>query len=453
MNSTDSDHAGLYRELRQALGEMQVVDAHEHLPSEEQWIAQASDLQSPLLSALGYAVDDLVCAGMPEVALSTEMSLTEAWEQIRPFWPFVRNMGPGSLCRRALTLFCGVDDLTDATLPIIQEKLAGLRKPGIYRRLFEDYHITVCLNTLPSTVAPLSEFFAPLVFTTPLALVQKRSDIHSLEQAADQPIYSLRTYLQALDTLLERRARSGFVGLKWHTLAYLRDIHYPLADAHSAEVCLDRILRMPAQGGAASDTPVGFDEMRPFQNLIQHHLIRRAIDLDWPVQIHTGIFGGSRGAQITHAKPTHLVDLFLRYPQARFDLLHASYPYTGELTALAKLFSNVYINTAWFELLSPGFARQYLREWIRSVPLNKIFAFGADQFSPLLSCAYAETVRDNLSEALAAEVADGTMSQQQALHAAARLLRENAWEYFRLEERWANRQESTAETQIARSPW
>ncbi len=436
MNGNNSDHTGLYSELRQALGEMQVVDAHDHLSSEEQWIAQETGLRS---SFLGYCVDDLVCAGMPKDALSREMSLTQAWEQIRPFWPFVWNMGPGSLCRRSLSLFCGVDDLTDTTLPVIEERLAELRKPGIYRQLFEDYHITVCVNALPSTVAPLSEFFAPLVWTTPLALVQKGSDVRSLEQAVDQPIYSLRTYLQAVDALLEQRVGSGFVGLKWHTLAYLRDIHYPLADPHTAEVCLDYILRMPAQGGFASDTPVGFDEMRPFQNFIQHHLVKRAIDLDWPVQIHTGIFGLSHGAQISHANPTHLVDLFLRYPQARFDLLHASYPYMGELTALAKLFPNVYITTSWFELLSPGFARQYLREWIRSVPLNKVFAFGADQGGPLLSCAYAELVRDNVAEALAAEVAEGTMSQEQALHAAARLLRENAWEYFRLEDRWANR--------------
>jgi hypothetical protein len=288
-------------------------------------------------------------------------------------------------------------------------------------------------------MAPQSEFFAPLVFTTPLVLIQSRSDVHSLQEAAGQPVYSLQTYLQALDALLEQRESSGFVGLKWHTLAYLRDIHYPIADAHRAEACLDRIFRMPARGGIASDTPVGFDEMRPFQDFVQNHLIRRAIDLDWPIQIHTGIFGASRGAQITHAKPTHLVDLFLRYPMARFDLLHASYPYMGELTALVKLFSNVYINTAWFELSSPGFAKQYLREWIRSVPLNKVFAFGADQFDPRLSCAYAELVRDNLAEALAAEVTDGTMSEQQALHAAARLLRENAWEYFRLEDRWASR--------------
>ena len=439
MNRAKSGYGELYKALRQAVGEMQLVDAHDHLESEEHWIAQAGDPQSWFRSTLGYALDDLMCAGMPEQALSPDLSLEEAWEQIQPYWPYVRNMGPGSLCRRALTTFCGVDDITDTTLPVIQERLADLRKPGIYRRLFEGYNITVCVNARPLTVTPLSEFFAPLVWTTPLVLVQKRSDVHSLEEAVDQPIYSLQTYLQALDTLLEQRERSGFVGLKWHTLAYLRDIHYPIADAHRAEACLDRIFRMPARGGPGSDTPVGFDEMRPFQDFVQNHLVQRAIDLDWPVQIHTGIFGVSRGAQITHAKPTHLVDLFLRYPQARFDLLHASYPYMGELTALVKLFPQVYINTSWFELLSPGLAKQYLREWIRSVPLNKVFAFGADQFCPLLSCVYAETVRDNLAEALAAEVVEENMSEAHALDLAARMLRENAWEYFRLQDRWANR--------------
>ena len=66
-------------------------------------------------------------------------------------------------------------------------------------------------------------------------------------------------------------------------------------------------------------------------------------------------------------------------------------------------------------------------------------AFGADQMNVLLSCAYVEQVRDNLAEVLAVEVAEGALSQRQALDAAARLLKENAWEYFRLGERWASR--------------
>jgi hypothetical protein len=259
-------------------------------------------------------------------------------------------------------MFCGVKDLTDSTIPIVREKYANLREPGTYRRLLDEYNIAVCLNVhMPFEEDPAPQYFAPLLYTAMCVLVQKRSDIHNLERATNKDIYSLKTYLQALDALLEQKLRSGYVGIKWHLLAYLRDIHYPIEDAHSAEKCLDRILRMPAQGGLASDRAVGFDEMRPFQNFVQHHLVQRAIELDWPVQIHTGILGGSYGAQITHTNPTHLVDLFLRYPQARFDLLHASYPYMRELTALAKLFPNVYINTAWFELLSPRAAKQYLQ--------------------------------------------------------------------------------------------
>ena len=94
------------------------------------------------------------------------------------------------------------------------------------------------------------------------------------------------------------------------------------------------------------------------------------------------------------------MDLFLQYPQARFDLLHAGYPYMRELVALVKLFPNVYINMAWFDLLSPIAAKNYLLEWISSVPTNKIFAFGGDQKTVLHACVNAEQIRGNVSEAL-----------------------------------------------------
>jgi hypothetical protein len=229
------------------------------------------------------------------------------------------------------------------------------------------------------------------------------------------------------------------VGIKWHKLAYLREIRYPPADSGDAERCLDRIFRMPAGGGTASNTAVGFDEMRPFQDFIQHHLVRRSIDLDLAIQVHTGTLGGSHGAQISHTNPTHLVDLFLQYPRARFDLLHAGYPYMRELTALIKLFPNVFINLAWFDVLSPRASDQYLREWITSVPTNKILACGGDQKNILHACAGSLSARDNVSLAVAAEVNEGSLSEEEALQTAKDLLRENAWQYFKLEDRWALR--------------
>jgi predicted TIM-barrel fold metal-dependent hydrolase len=444
MENNSRDHSSLAQGLRQRIGEIGLVDAHEHLLTEEQWLANKSGYWD-LLNYVGYSAYDMVSAGMPTKALDPALSQAETWEYMRPFWPHVRNMGPGILCRRALAMFAGVQDLNDEAMPAIQKSLAALRQPGAFGRLMAQYGIEVCVNISPLTPAQtygdqaIPAYFAPLLFTTPLAWVQKRSDIARLEEATGCTIYSLKTYLGAVETLLERQRQRGFVGIKWHTLAYVRDIHYPLPDENAAARGLDRILRMPAEGGHGAETPVGFDEMRPFQDLVQHYLVQYASEVGWPVQIHTGIFGRSYGAQVSHANPTHLVDLFLRYPKVRFDILHASYPYMRELTALVKMFANVRINTAWLDILAPRAAKQYLREWTSSVPINKIHAFAADQGSILSSCAYAEMVRDNLAEVLAGEVADGSLSEDEAMHIAARWLHDNAWEFFGLQERWGNR--------------
>jgi predicted TIM-barrel fold metal-dependent hydrolase len=448
VHKANSKRSDLYQRLRQELGAIPLVDAHEHILSEEQWLIP--DPRAPVrygragdfTMLLGYVHGDLVSAGMSKDALVPGMNSSEKWEQIRPYWRYVRHMGGGSLCRRALAIFCSVDDLDDATIPAIEERLATLNRPGIYRRLFKgEYNVATCV-TVSSRAEPMSktsrQFFAPLLYTSDLAMVHSRSDIHRLERATNQDIYSLKTYLNAVDSVLERAWQNGFVGIKWHRLAYLRDIRYPLEGTSGAERCLNRILRRPARGGIGSDVPVGFEEMCPFQNYVQHYLVQKAIELNWPVQIHTGIQGGSHGAQISHTNPTHLVDLFLQYPQARFDLLHASYPYMRELTALVKLFPNVYINTSWFDLLSPWAARAYLREWISSVPFNKIL-LGGDQFNVLLVCAYAEMLRDHLAEVLTAEVDAKNLSEDQALDIASHLMRHNAWEYFDLQDRWAKR--------------
>ena len=78
-------------------------------------------------------------------------------------------------------------------------------------------------------------------------------------------------------------------------------------------------------------------------------------------------------------------------------------------------------------------------DWITSITTNKVFAFGGDQKSPFLVCASAELVRDNLAEALAVLVARGEMAEAHAVDIARWLLHDNAWNYFQLEDRWANR--------------
>jgi uncharacterized protein len=215
-------------------------------------------------------------------------------------------------------------------------------------------------------------------------------------------------------------------------------MEYDIDSPYDAAKCFDRILQMPARGGTGSSISVGFNEMRPFQNIVQNHIIKRSIDFDIPVQIHAATLGGSYGGPL-NGNPKSRIQLFLRYPQARFDILHAGFPWVRELGAIVHLFPNVYLNMSWFDLLSPQSYKQFLKDWLTSIPLNKIFAHGADQFNVLLSSACAERVRGFVAEVLSELIDEGIMTEKDAVFAANCILRKNAWNYWKLEERWMDK--------------
>ena len=70
-------------------------------------------------------------------------------------------------------------------------------------------------------------------------------------------------------------------------------------------------------------------------------------------------------------------NLFFLYPRVKFDLFHISYPYQGELSVLAKLFPNVYVDFCWAHIVSPSVSRRTLHEFLEMVPVNKILASAA----------------------------------------------------------------------------
>lgn len=432
--------SAVFGRLRQALGELKLVDAHEHLLPEANWLKR----QPEFGTLIAYARSDLINAGMPLSAWpnwSHVLSdVEQTWKLIAPYWPRVKHMGAGQLTRKALQLFFGVNDLCPSSMSVIRDGLQRISTPGVYERLMSQHNIEVVANVMPPDdllQQTTPKLFAPLLDTSEYAAIQARTDVDKVSQQSDVNIYSLDTYLRALDTILEQSLTKGIVGIKWQKLAWLRDQKYDFPDKTAADRALSSILaKRPALGSENAEVTVGFEEMRPFQDVVQHHLVRWAMEHDLVVQIHTGFPGISFGGDISYTNPTHLTNLFLQYPKARFDLLHASYPYMAEATALTKMFPNVYITAAWLDELSPQGGRRYLREWLTSVATNKILAFGGDQFNPLLTCACAELMRDKVARGLTREVLQGTMSEDEALTVGTCYLRENTWNYFKLDNRW-----------------
>jgi hypothetical protein len=442
----DSD---LYKSLSQELAKISLVDAHNHLPKEETWLAAKDDFTT----LLGYASTDLVNAGMPLDALPQAVdprmkasygyevkntkSSAEKWEIIKQYWPYVRNIGSADVTRVTLKMLFDCDDFDDANIAKIEDEMKTYKKPGAYNKLIREksnIH-TVCNVAMTMEEAPATEILAPQLYTDTYAAIQKRKDIYLLEQQSGEDIYSLETYVKALDIVIDQAVKEGLVGFKWHIFPYLRRPDFEIDDPFAAAKCLDRIFKLPARGGAGSDVAVGVGEMLPFHNYIQNHIVQRAIELDIPVQIHTGTLGLCYGGPINNGDPSILMDLFIRYPQARFNVLHTGFPYTRVMGAIAHIFPNVYINASWLDILSPQSYKQFMKDWLTGIPWNKIIAYGADQFSVFLLPACAQRVRNLLAEALAELVAEGYMTEEDAVFAADCVLRKNAMDHWQLNKR------------------
>jgi hypothetical protein len=141
----------------------------------------------------------------------------------------------------------------------------------------------------------------------------------------------------------------------------------------------------------------------------------------------------------------------MEYPNARFVLMHIAYPYSDELIALAKHFGNVSVDLCWAWALNPFATKDFVRHFLHTVPLNKLFAFGDDATTPSMAYAYAVQMRRWLTRAFEEEVADDFMTTQQAIDAATRLLRGNQLAYFDIEGR--QRAVRDATFTYERHPW
>jgi predicted TIM-barrel fold metal-dependent hydrolase len=102
------------------------------------------------------------------------------------------------------------------------------------------------------------------------------------------------------------------------------------------------------------------------------------------------------------------------------------------LSALAKNYANVYIDMCWAHIISPEASIRAMVEWIDSVPLDKISAFGADYSFIDAVYGHQELARDNVSRALAIKVAQGLFDVDKACEIARLWFYDNPLRIFQL---------------------
>jgi predicted TIM-barrel fold metal-dependent hydrolase len=237
-----------------------------------------------------------------------------------------------------------------------------------------------------------------------------------------------------LRTLFDRYAPWSIAVKSQH--AYDRSLRWQKRTDVEAEQALSACLK---QGDAVApelrDCLGDWAMARVAQLAAEHNL---------PIKLHTGYHAGWATMPLQDIWPGHLCELLKTFPDTRFVLMHAGYPFGEDLIAIAKHYPNVWIDLCWAWAINPRFTQQFLRHCLRAVPLNKLFGFGGDTFWPTMSLAFSRQARHWFTQTLEQELADGDLTEIQGMQIATALLHDNAMACFDVSRRIQSMSQTTA---------
>jgi predicted TIM-barrel fold metal-dependent hydrolase len=390
-------------------------------------------------SLLGYADADLVTAAGARPDVADDAARIAQW------WPKMRTTGYG----RAVTLVCqelfgleycpeNFEALSEALKAAIEGKSPAevhdhfVREKSNTRWVLNDafYYAN---DPTPQAGDAFPDYYCIAWRMDELFAMVGAAPIGALETATGVSITNLDRLVEAMNTTITKLKESARLGALKIGMAYSRDLLVGDPTRHEAEAAFNRIRGRKTfyDGIQQENGAVSAAEARPLADYLFHRLIERANDDDIPVQIHTGYLAGNWGS-LNGTNVSLLIPIFDKYRRVRFDIFHASWPWTSELGAIAKNYPNVYPDLCWAWAMNPAQTERALSEWLDAVPFNKIFSYGADTGYPWCDVGYALQARIGIARVLEQKVESGDFSDRTAEEVAEAVMLRNGEEFFGL---------------------
>lgn len=434
------------KSLREYLKGIRIVDTHEHLDTEEEFIREPTDFGRLFLH---YANSDLLSAGCPPKDITRlqndrDLSPTEKWRLIAPYWQYMRGTGYGRCLEIVIRDLYGLEGLSAETVEVLSEKMNRARRSGYYREMFDRAGIAVALwhrldrlSTIPRMWTPdydRSLFIQDLLSPYLSLDRQKLSGLHDYmleewHQGWGREILCLDDYLGAIEERFFSYA-SQASALKI-PVAYFRPLVFADRSRGEIEPLFNQLLN---SGWERNSSLPSLEQLRGIQDYLVHFSIQQCAKYDLTVKFHTGLQEGNANT-IRNSRASLLSNLFFKYPRVRFDIYHISYPYQEELVTLVKNFPNVAVDFCWMWIINPAAGRRALSDFLDAVPANKIHGFGGDFIFIEGSYGHAVMAKDNIARVLAEKVSEGSMTEERARQVARWILRDNPIHWFGLKEK------------------
>jgi predicted TIM-barrel fold metal-dependent hydrolase len=417
---------GYEQRIHQTVFSLRIIDTHEHIMSEKEALANAADFSCLFTN---YQLSDLISSGVVSEKIyntfkGKDTRLDEKWSVIKEAWSNIRTTAYGrSVLVTARDLY-GIDDLNESSYKELSKRIKDSHQKGYYENMIKKKaKIDACLIMEYNTTNPrdvvnegncnFRRFFVYDKYCSFFGYNKMRTRLNYY----GKEFTSLPEFESLIDSVFEQDVKKGIQGAKFG-VAYYRTLKFDDVSRETANAVFEKMKASP-------DHLFSFEEAKPLQDFTFFKILSLCEKFKIPVQIHTGLQTGS-GNDISNANPTGLVKAFFKFPGVRFCLLHAGYPFGGEMATLAKNFPNVYIDMAWSAIISPSYTERYLQEFIETVPANKIMAYGGD--SQTAEGAYGASVmaRETVERTLTGMVKAKYMTEAEALDIAGKILRDNA---------------------------
>lgn len=236
-------------------------------------------------------------------------------------------------------------------------------------------------------------------------------------------VTSLDDYLVILDKYFKKAVDFGVVAVKDQS-AYIRKIEYDLPAKADAERLFNRILLNPRD-------MLGEEESKPLDDYLFHQIVRLAGIYELPIQIHTGHMAGIRN-DITKTNAAHIIPVLELYQDVWFDLFHGNWPYMDEFLYIGKNYPNVSLDLCWAQSIDADYCVEFMRRAIKSVPHNKIMAFGGDTHNAEMALGHLEMARISTATALSQLIDEKWLSMKDARQIACDWFYNNPNEVFKI---------------------
>jgi len=417
------------QDLYHAISEFEIVDAHEHLPTESEYLAAGySGLN---MFAGGYIWHDLESAGLPASFKATMRSngnraVDDWWPLIRPYWEAARNTSfSRALLITARDLF-GLPDINDSTIHELAECIRKDNQPGLYQKILrERCHIRCAISCVDQASFPADPVLRGITMLLksddpgPASSwnweLPGSSILRELSRRAGRRIIDLQEAVDVAQSLLRAEVAAGAVGFKM----YVGEYRAPQVESARRE------MQAAASDGALEGACPA----------LRYYLFDKCLDVaaeaGIPVAVHTGYWGDFR-----RVDPKMMFSFAVRRSDVRFDLFHLGAPMIRDALMMGKLLPNVTLNLCWAPVISQTQTVRALDELIDLVPITKVIAFGGD-YRAAVHKVYGHLVmaREAVSAAFASRVAAGEMNMEYALHLARLWFYDNPMRIYGLDRR------------------